>query len=253
MKFRYLETSFHNASWNMALDEAILESVGAEKVSPTLRFYAWKPAAVSIGYFQGINDEVDVEACRLRDVDVVRRVTGGGAVFHSQELTYSLVMPENYGFASGDILSSYRTICGGVIMGLAQLGINARFAPINDVVADGRKLSGNAQMRKHGCILQHGTILLSVDVDEMFMLLKVPSEKLKGKLIQEAKERVSSVSQILGRDLGYEEAVPAFKAGFAQSMQMSLVDENPSDTELLRAEVLSQEKFGSPEWTNKRF
>jgi len=236
----------------MGLDEAILESVAAHAQLPTLRFYAWTPHAVSLGYFQGVNDEVDVEACALRGVDVVRRVTGGGAVYHARELTYSLVMPENHERAAGDILASYRTICGGVIAGLARLGIDAGFAPINDVVAEGKKLSGNAQTRKHGCILQHGTILLDVDVDEMFALLKVPSEKLKGKLIQDVKARVSSVSQMLGRDFAYHEAVPAFREGFAESMELSLIEGNPSDAELVRAEILAEEKFGSQAWTNRR-
>ncbi len=252
MKFRYLETSFHKASWNMGLDVAILEAVAAETQLPTLRFYAWAPRAVSLGYFQGLNDEVDLLACEQRGVDVVRRVTGGGAVFHAQELTYSIVMPENHELASGDILASYRTICGGVIAGLAKLGITAQFAPINDVVAEGKKLSGNAQTRKHGCLLQHGTILLGVDVDEMFALLKVPNEKLKGKLIQDVKARVSSVSLMLGREFSYEDAIPAFKTGFAEAMGLSLIPESPSQTELSRADALAEEKFGNPAWTKRR-
>jgi lipoate-protein ligase A len=250
--FRYLETGAHQAFFNMGLDEAILESVASGAQPPTLRLYAWKPAAVSVGYFQGVRDEVDLEACKRLGVDVVRRLTGGGAVFHADELTYSVVMPETHTLARGGILESYRSICAGVIAGLSALGIPSEFVPLNDIVSGGKKLSGNAQTRKHGCLLQHGTVLLGVDPDAMFSVLKVPDEKLKGKLIADVKARVSSVSIMLGRTVGYKEAVPAFVRGFGGVLGHLESQLEPSQDEMIRARDHARERFEDKDWLFKR-
>ena len=118
MELRVLETGFAPAAFNMGLDEAILDAVAQGLQPPTLRFYAWKPRAVSLGYFQGYEDEVDAAACAARGVEVVRRVTGGGAVFHADELTYSIVLPETHPLAAGTILDTYRALCSGIVEGL---------------------------------------------------------------------------------------------------------------------------------------
>lgn len=250
--FRYLETGEHAATFNMGLDEAILESVSTGVEPPTLRLYAWKPHAVSIGYFQGIQDEVDLERCAALGIDVVRRLTGGGAVFHAQELTYSLVAPVSHPLVAGTILDSYRSICSGVINGLDVMGIRAEFLPLNDVCVNGRKLSGNAQTRKRGCVLQHGTIILGLDVDTMFTILKVPNEKLKGKLMQDVRDRVTSVSDMLGRPVGYAEAVLAFERGFSEALGGIGPRSDPSQTEATRAMDLAAQRFASMAWTFKR-
>jgi lipoate-protein ligase A len=247
-----LETGLATAYMNMGLDEAILESVSAGQSPPTLRFYGWRPKAISIGYFQGIRDEVDVEACARSGVDIVRRITGGGAVFHDAEVTYSIVFPESHALASASILDSYRLICGGIIAGLGRLGIASEFAPINDIVALGRKISGNAQTRTMRCILQHGTILLGVDVETMFGLLRVPREKALGKLIEEAKSRVSSVSDILGRKVGFEDALPELREGFARALDLELIPGAVSDPEKARSMELAATKFSTLEWIFKR-
>lgn len=252
MVFRYLETGYGTAAFNMGLDEAVLHSVASGQSAPTLRLYAWKPRAVSIGYFQGLHEEVDVQACSDRGIDVVRRITGGGAVFHSVELTYSLVIPLGHPVVAGEILESYRSVCAGILAGCAGLGVAAEFVPLNDIVSGGRKISGNAQTRKQGCVLQHGTVILAVDVDEMFSLLKVPSEKMKGKLIEDVKARVTSLSAIVGRPLDYEEVVPAFRDGFAMALGVDLAPSQPTQAELALAAQLGSEKFSSPAWTAKR-
>jgi len=252
-EFRYIETGSNPAAFNMGLDEAILESVASGAEPPTLRLYAWNPSDVSVGYFQGVRDEVDLARCAELGVDVVRRLTGGGAVFHASELTYSVVVPESHRLARGGILESYRAVCAGVIAGLAELGIVSSFAPLNDIVgADGKKLSGNAQTRKRGCLLQHGTVLLGVDLDAMFTVLRVPNEKLKGRLIEDVRARVSSVSSTLGRETGYAEVVPAFERGFAAAFGGLGERSVPSGAEMARARVLASERFASDEWTFRR-
>jgi lipoate---protein ligase len=251
-RWRYLETGANDAFFNMGLDEAILASVASGAEPPTLRLYRWKPYAVSVGYFQGVRDEVDLARCAQLGVDVVRRLTGGGAVFHADEITYSIVVPETHPLAAGGILDSYKAICAGVVAGLARLGITAEFAPLNDIVAGGRKLSGNAQTRKRGCLLQHGTILLAVDPEAMFSVLRVPNEKLKGKLIEDVKARVSSVSAMLGRPLGYEEALPAFELGFAEVLGALEPKTVPGGVEMDQARTNARERFASGAWTFKR-
>jgi lipoate---protein ligase len=251
-RFRLLETGAGEAFFNMGLDEAILGSVSAKLRLPTLRLYGWKPAAISIGYFQGARDEVDVGACRLQGVDLVRRVTGGGAVFHADEVTYSIVVPEGHALAPGSILESYGLICAGVVAGLKNLGLDAEFAPINDLVCGGRKISGNAQTRRLGCLLQHGTILLKVDVDRMFSLLKVPKEKALGRMISDAKARVTSLEEKLGRTVGFDEVREALASGFASALGLDLMPETPAADELALAQKLAAEKFSTEAWTFRR-
>lgn len=249
--FRLLETGFAPAAFNMGLDEAILESVSSREKPPTLRFYGWNPRAISIGYFQGAREEVDVEACRSLGVDLVRRITGGGAVFHDREVTYSIIIPEGHRLAPPSIADSYSILCSGIIAGLALLGIEASFAPINDIAAGGRKISGNAQTRKKGCLLQHGTIILKADVDTMFSLLRIPAEKSRGKLILDAKARIASVWSLTG-SADFNIASEALKKGFAQALSISLVPDSLSPVETERAAALAREKFSRDEWTFRR-
>lgn len=251
-QWRLLRTGFHNAFYNMGLDQAILEQVAAGTVLPTLRFYGWQPAAISIGYFQGMQEEVDLSACRHYGVDTVRRITGGGAVFHQSEVTYSIVLPLDHPLADQNILASYGRLCQGIVKGLANLGVTAEFAPINDIVVGAKKISGNAQTRKLGCILQHGTILLDVDVDLMFTLLKVPSEKARGKAIADVKERVTSLSHNVGSSVTFEAVSAALEDGFAEALDLSLQLQEPTSAEQGRAEDLARSRFGDDSWNMKR-
>ncbi len=266
MKLRLLETGFSHAAQNMAIDEAVLNAVAAGDSPATLRLYGWKPAALSIGYFQSLSEEVDLEACKKMGVEYVRRMTGGGAVFHDEEITYSIHIPERACSELGvplGILESYAAICEGVLKGVAEIGkpgepaVAGKFVPLNDLVAefDGawRKFSGNAQTRKQGVIVQHGTILLKVDVEKMFSLLKVPSEKLKGKLIADIKERVTSLSQVVGREVGFDEAAVALKKGFKKALHScEFVAGELSEAEKAAAAEFAKTKYGSDVWNRKR-
>jgi lipoate-protein ligase A len=251
-RFRLLETGFNDAYFNMGLDEAVLESVSSGTQAPTLRLYGWNPKAISLGYFQGAEEELDIDACKERGVDIVRRITGGGAVFHDAELTYSIVIPESHPLACPSILDSYSLLLQGLIQGLASIGVDSSFVPINDIVHEGKKISGNAQTRKQHCILQHGTILIDVDVEQMFSLLKVPKEKAQGKLIADVKARVSSLSAILGTRLDFGELSKSIAKGFSQALDLALEPENPSKTEIERAKVLAKDKFSSKAWIFRR-
>jgi lipoate---protein ligase len=250
MKCRLLETGCGSAAYNMGLDESVLAHVSAGKSPTTLRFYRWKPNAVSIGYFQNIDSEVDTKLCSERGVDVVRRITGGGAVYHDLELTYSYITKQEN--LPEDILSSYRLICMGLIEGLKSLGIEASFAPLNDVVSGGKKISGNAQTRRMGCVLQHGTLLLGLDLKTMFSLLKIPNEKIREKMIVAASERVTSVSDILGEEKDYNSVIGAFRQGFQRALSLEYLESPLSEGEVEAAKKLSEEKYGSKSWNYKR-
>lgn len=239
-KIRTVETGFNSAALNMAIDEALIESVGEV---PILRTYGWRPAAVSIGYFQSMNEEVDVPKCREIGVDIVRRLTGGGAVLHENELTYSFISrryPQN-------IVESYKWICDAIVISINRLGFDASFVPLNDIVIEGKKVSGNAQTRRKGVLLQHGTILLDVNVNKMFSVLKVPSEKLRDKIIKDVKERVTSLAGTT-----YDDMATSLKASFAVKSEAKLIADTLSTEEISHARWLAERKYSNNEWNLRR-
>jgi lipoate-protein ligase A len=250
---RLLLTGAKTAFENMAIDEAILRSVVAGKSNSTLRFYQWEPSAVSIGYFQGIEQEVDLDVCAQQNVDVIRRLTGGGAVYHDREgeVTYSLIIKENYPGIPKKVLDSYAVLCGGLIAGFEILGSDAMFKPINDIIVGQKKISGNAQTRRFGGILQHGTLLCDVNPQRMFSLLKVPDEKIRDKLIQGVEERVTAIRRELG---GVDNAtvIQAMITGFAHTLDINLVEGTLTDEELAVASQLRAEKYETETWNYKR-
>jgi lipoate---protein ligase len=245
--WRVIGLEARGAAENMAVDEAIAMSIAAGTSPPTIRFYTWKPGAVSLGYFQRLRDEVDLEACAAKGIDVVRRRTGGGAVYHDEhgEITYSLIAPEN--LFSRDIRASYREICGGIIAGLARLGIAAEFRPINDVTVDGRKISGSAQTRRRGILTQHGTVLYSIDRDTMFSVLRPSEKKLTDKPVDSFAASVTCASEEGGRSI--DQLYEALFAGFTAGKQWEpgrLSDKERTDVTVL------VNKYRSEEWNNSR-
>ncbi len=238
----------NSAARNMAIDHAIMNSVRAGRSSPTIRFYRWKPSAVSIGCFQSMNDEVNVERCGAAGVAYVRRLTGGGAVYHdiNGEITYSIIGKEE--LFPKNIIDSYKLICNWIIESLSRLGIKAEFAPINDIVVAGKKISGNAQTRREGILLQHGTVLYKVDVGEMFSLLNVAKEKISDKMIKSAEERVTSVSA--HSDASIEELYAALLSGFTEGKNFSYG--SLSEEEKDEAETLEREIYSTYEWNFSR-
>ncbi|MBI5035983.1 lipoate--protein ligase family protein [Candidatus Micrarchaeota archaeon] len=234
---RLLKTGCENAFLNMGIDEALMKTCE----EPVLRLYGWKPPAVSIGYFQGLEEEVDLAVASREGVDVVRRITGGGAVFHDAELTYSFVTRD----FEDNILDSYKEICGAILLGLKNIGVEGSFAPLNDLVVGGKKFSGNAQTRKGGVLLQHGTILLRVDVEKMLSLVKVPSEKMRDKLIQSVKERVTGIGKT------FDETASAVAEGFEEHYGVNLERMELGEEQFALAEEASK-RYASDEWLRLR-
>lgn len=252
MKIRLLQTGSKTAYENMSLDEAILQHVQQKMSSPTLRLYSWQPRAISIGYFQSLHEEVVLEKCYELGIDFIRRITGGGAVFHDAEVTYSLIAPLDGSFIPHDIQESYQKICSGIIAGLALIGIRANFVPLNDIVVGQQKISGNAQTRKQSVLLQHGTILLAVDVETMFSLLKIPDEKIKDKAIKDVKERVTSIQALLKKPVSPTDVEQALIHGFQHALQLEYSCEKLSESEITLAQQLAKNKYQTEQWNKKR-
>jgi len=207
---------------NMAEDAALIELTS----EPTLRLYTWNPRAVSIGYFQSIADEVNEEFCRENNIDVVRRMTGGGAVFHDEELTYSFICPLStwYEMTEGkgrNVRETFEIVCNCIALSLKDLGLNAKFAGINDVVVgeEGKekKISGNAQTRKKQSLLQHGTLIYDINENLMFKALRIGKEKISDKGIKSAEARVTSIKSELG-DIGKDKVMDALVRGFSSGL-----------------------------------
>jgi lipoate-protein ligase A len=261
--FRLIDSGPRDAFYNMALDQALLEAVAGGSSPPVLRFYGWSPPAVSLGYAQELAEEVDLTALERHGVDVVRRVSGGGAVFHHEELTYSLIMREGHPLAAGSVPETYRRLCAALIAGLALIGVEAAFQPVNDIVVhgiaghSGKKISGNAQSRRLGCLLQHGTVLLGLDLELMFSLLTVKAEKLKKKRLEDARERVTSLRS-LGIALDFAASVPIFTEGFRRALSLDYLAPPGraaaplTEAEDLRARELARTKFASKAWLHER-
>lgn len=248
MRWRVVSLQANSAYMNMGIDEAVSETVALGESPPTIRFYKWLPSAVSIGRFQSLNDEVSIENCRARGVDYVRRLTGGGAVYHDSkgEITYSVIAKE--GLVPKDITKSYQLICGCIVSGLAELGIEAEFKPVNDILVAGKKISGSAQTRRNGVVLQHGTVLYDLDLRTMFTVLKVGADKISDKLIKSAEERVTRV--LNHADVSAEELYEALLKGFTAGKEWEYASLSPG--ELSRAEELAETRYSTAEWNNSR-
>ena len=235
----------------MALDEAMLILRAVNAIGDTLRLYVFKPSAVTIGYFQSVKNSVNEEFVRREGIPLVRRPTGGGAVYHDGlgEITYSIVtsieaVPKDY-------VESFKYLSQGVINAAMILGAPAMFVPLNDGVIAGRKFSGQAQLRRLGVVLQHGTFMYASDIEKLARVLLPPSIKLKEKGLSSLKERVITISQYLGRKVSKEEALEAMIKGFSKALNAELVNDELSDAEVVLAKSLRW-KYASKAWTYLR-
>ncbi|MBD3172746.1 lipoate--protein ligase family protein [Candidatus Bathyarchaeota archaeon] len=252
-EWRLIDMRIEDAPTQMAIDEAIAMARLRNGTPNTIRLYRWNPSAVSIGYFQSIEKEVNLEACKEYGVDVIRRITGGGAVYHDYkgEITYSLVAPERDPLMPTDILESYQVICGAIVNGLKHIGVDSKFKPVNDIVSDGKKISGNAQTRRHGVILQHGTVLVDSDIERMFQVLRVSEAKISDKLIKAVQDRVTNIRRYLGREIGFPLVHDALTKGFEESFKIKLVPGKLTGEEEQLVDEL-REKYASNEWVYQR-
>lgn len=252
--WRLLNLETYNAFINMAIDEAVLTARIENLIPNTVRFYCWRPSAVSIGRFQDIEKEVKLDNCRKHGVDVVRRITGGGTVYHDaeDEITYSVVA-EKQDLEAKDITAVYAKIYAGLAEAAEILGLKADFNKGNlkscpNLMVHARKISGSAQSHKKGVVLQHGTVLLDVDLQKMFTFLRVPWARTCMEVVAVAKRKITSVKKELGRDVSIEEAEGALVKGFQKALNVKFVEGELTLYERELAEKLRKEKYATDEW-----
>lgn len=271
MHWRLIDSGPAAAAANMAVDEAILLAHQAGSVPPTLRFYGWRPAAVSLGYSQRAAGEIDLDACRERGIDVVRRLTGGRAVLHDAELTYSVVVREDHPDIPATITAAYHYFSQGLLAGLARLGVDARMnipraayghsqprrhasaacfdAPAHyEITAGGRKLIGSAQVRKGGAILQHGSLLLRFDADALAAVLRPPAPATRAELARMLAGRAVGLEEILGRAVPWPQLSAAMAEGFAGVLTGGLTPGRLTDEEQAAAAELAATKYSQDAW-----
>ena len=225
------------------------ESVTTGAASPpTVRFYEWSPSAVVIGYFQKVHNEIDVELCKQLGIDVVRRTSGGGAMYLDTkgEITYSFITPQH--MLPNDVNECYRKVCQHIIDALSDIGIKSEFKPINDITINGKKVSGNALTRSNGATMVHGTLLYDLNLRNMFKVLRVSGEKVSDKFIEKAEERVTCVKH--NAQVTKDDTKKALIEAF--SSDKDAVHDKWTEQELKRARQLAEHKYKTQEWIYRR-
>jgi len=255
-KWRWINTGFASGAMQMAIDWILLESVQETGV-PVMRIYRWKPFCISLGHNQALS-HMDLEKCREKGIDVVRRPTGGRAVFHAEEVTYSVIIPQTNPFAKESVNEFYMLVSEGLARGIRMLdvpavlekrGIDLRHhykksslsascfsaAARYEVVVDGRKLIGSAQRRIKGGLLQHGSILTGDAHLDLPFFLRSKSDSEREEMKRQIAEKTVSIGSYLGRNVPFEEAGEAIKRGVSEEMSVEFIDSELSEKEHKRA------------------
>ena len=251
--WRLLPLETCNAAQNMAIDEAILNARISGQVPNTLRFYRWQPSAVSIGKNQNPNSEVHLDTAKQLGVDVVRRISGGGTVYHDfeGEVTYSVVAKIT-DLGTADVTSVYFKIYEAITDALRLLGVSADFSSGDtkncpNLTVAGKKISGSSQTISRGVALQHGTILRSVDLPKMFQLLKL--KDLSCTLAADiGRRKITSIQNELGHKVSPNTIANALTQGFRAILKIQLEEVQLTDDEQAFADKLQKQKYANKEW-----
>lgn len=252
--WRLLELETYDAFMNMAVDEAILRARIRSAVPNTLRFYRWKPSAVSVGRFQDVEKEVQLGSCKRYSIDVVRRITGGGTVYHDaqDEITYGVIARKE-DLRAEEITAVYARISAGLAEALRILGIDADFnqgtlKACPNLTVNERKISGSAQAHRRGVFLQHGTLLSDVNFERMFTFLRVPWAKTRVQVVSVAKNRITSINAELGRTVSVVEVNDALVKGFTKALDVKFRSGKLTAGELKLSRYLCREKYATQDW-----
>lgn len=235
----------HDPLEHMALDEVLLEEVAAGRRPPTIRFWEWTRSAIILGIFQSVKNEVDEAAAEKYDVEIVRRISGGGAMFvePGNTVTYSIYAPASL-VAGMSFSDSYEFIDEFTIRALKDLGINAWYEPLNDITSDNGKIAGAAQARRGGAVLHHVTMAYDIDTDKMLQVLRIGREKMSDKGTKSASKRVDPLRRQTG--LARDDIIKRMIQTFGNNYGLKTGELNP--VELAAARRLIKEKFATREW-----
>jgi lipoate-protein ligase A len=249
-RWRLVDTDAAPGPRTAALDEAIARSRSAGEVPDTLHFYRRRPPAVTLGYSLDAAAEVDIEYCARKGIDVVRRLSGGGAIYtDDRQLVYSLTTK---GMLPTSVEASLKKVCTAVADALSSLGTEAQFAPVNDVLIGGRKVSGSAQLRKWGVVLQHGTVLVDADPEQMFCALRVPQDKRRKHSLDDPRLRVTTLKAELGRLPPMDEVRTALKKAFERAFGVTILPGHITPGEEMMARQFMKDRYGNDDWNLRR-
>lgn len=274
-KWSFINSGPCSPSYNMALDEALLDFHSRGEIPPVIRFYEWNPATLSIGYFQRSERDIDLQAVKEQQIGFVRRPTGGRAVLHDSELTYSIIVSEEYPNMPQTVTEAYRFLSEGLLKGFQYLGLNAYFSVPDteekrdalkkpksavcfdapswyELVVEGKKVAGSAQTRQKGVILQHGAILLDLDEDKLLSLFKFKSEEAKELMRKQLPEKAVAINRLTDRTITIPECVEAFKKGFEEALNIELVPYELTDEQKDYVKKLEEEKYANDDWNFRK-
>ena len=270
--WRFVDTGFLNGYENMAIDEAIFTSCRQKKSPPTIRIYGWTPPAVSLGYFQKAENAVDLEACKRHGVDVVRRLSGGRAVLHHHELTYSVICREGTPPLGSSVLETYKTISECLIHTLRDLGLQVQWIASRnkhaaaqekdktascfsspswyEITVDGKKICGSAQKRGDGVLLQHGSLLIEYDPELLAGVLH--SRKDEEKFLTEIRTSTTAINRHLSKKVDFKQLKKLVLNSFEDQLKISLTPGELSEYESQLKDTLLKEKYSTDQWNLHR-
>ena len=270
MNWRLLITPPETGAWNMSVDEALLLSTTSEQFLPTIRLYDWQPACLSLGYAQPITD-VNLNHLQKQGWTLVRRPTGGRAILHREEITYSITAPQDDPLVMGSLLESYKRISQVLLRALQLMGIEARAdqeyqnlsaqqrrepicfeVPSNyEITANGKKLIGSAQARKSGGVLQHGSLPLGGDISVITSVLDYSSEEALVSAQKKILDHATTLETILGKRLTWEEAATAFTQAFLEYFQKPVKQSDLLPFEFTLAQEIYRSKYSTASWNER--
>ena len=264
--YRFVDTGIQNAAMNMAIDEAIHLHHLKGVVPPTLRVFRWSVPAISLGRFQDVEREINLEQCEQRGVAIVRRPTGGRAVYHRDEFTYSIVIGKRYGVPSG-VVAAYAFLAHGLMAALHSLGVEAEMSDEHvsknpsaacfasstqaDLTSRGYKLIGSAQVWKDDALLQQGSLPLVDRSAEFFALLRYPSTEARETALSLYRQKTTPL-HTFNPTAFWDDAADAFRFGFSTMLHTEFVPATLTPSEWEMAQQLAAEKYNTLEWRKER-
>ncbi|QCC51289.1 lipoate--protein ligase family protein [Halapricum salinum] len=247
MRVRVVDSGTYSEPVQQAIERVLVDRVAAGEVEPTLRFWYRETPAVPLGRFQAYDDEVEADYADERGIDVVRRITGGGAMYvePGSVITYSLYLPRSA--VSDDVEASYAELDQFAIDALRDLGLDASHEPLNDIAHPDGKIGGAAQLRTDDAVLHHTTMSYRLDTAEMLRVLRIGEEKVSDKAIQSAEKRVARISDHV--DASRREVVDAMIEAVGD--RYDTFEGELSAAVLADARELAAERFATDEWNRK--
>jgi lipoate-protein ligase A len=249
--WRLLDFEYSDAPSNLALEEALARQVGEGKSPPTLRLWRNRKAAV-IGENQCARLELQLDACKELGVEVIRRFTGGGAVYHDLgNLNYSICAPKPSPSSLQFQQTLFRQALDCAVTCLGRLGLDSTKAPVNTVMVRGRKISGGAGAVRWGSVFYHGSILVSTDLEVVWKVLRREQPRATGGFVQSTRVPVTSAERELGREIPLDRVKEALKNAFTETFNACLIPGPATEQEIHAAATLVNEKYANEKWNLK--